>query len=126
MEVFLPLLPTSTGLPERSDQHSTSPSACPRGGTGCEGLAHETKYATCATIATIYLAHYRGGINQFSLRNNIIEPYFPYFKPHMSYERSVSYCRFAGSMGQGTSQARLVLYCLDGERVVGNKCFGKF
>ena len=29
MEVFLPLLPTSTGLPERSDQHSTRPLACP-------------------------------------------------------------------------------------------------
>ena len=31
MEVFLPLLPTSTGLPERSDQHSTRPLACPEG-----------------------------------------------------------------------------------------------
>ena len=30
-EVFLPLLPTSTGLPERSDQHSTRPLACPEG-----------------------------------------------------------------------------------------------
>ena len=29
MEVFLPLLPSSTGLPERSDQHSTRPLACP-------------------------------------------------------------------------------------------------
>ena len=29
VEVFLPLLPTSTGLPERSDQHSTRPLACP-------------------------------------------------------------------------------------------------
>ena len=31
MEVFLPLLPSSTGLPERSDQHSTRPLACPEG-----------------------------------------------------------------------------------------------
>ena len=31
VEVFLPLLPTSTGLPERSDQHSTRPLACPEG-----------------------------------------------------------------------------------------------
>ena len=31
VEVFLPLLPSSTGLPERSDQHSTRPLACPEG-----------------------------------------------------------------------------------------------
>ena len=31
MEVFLPHLPTSTGLTERSDQHSTRPFAHPKG-----------------------------------------------------------------------------------------------
>ena len=40
---------------------------------------------------------------------------------HYSHKRSGRYWKFSGSIGQGTiRQARFVLCCLDGERVVGN------